>query len=616
MKHLLLLLLLLATRSAFAQGENNNWNFSMNLGFQFLPSGPVFRSSAMLGASESSSTISDANGQELFYTDGVKVWDRMGQRMTNACATCDGAAGMLAGNTSSAQGALIVQRPGSTTRYYIFVTDCQENLYRGGLTYTEVDMTLRGGLGGITDVQNVRLPTPVATSSGPITEGVVGMQHVNRRDTWVVVHGRNDSFYSFLVTSAGIGTVPVVSRSGSPNNRLSFMKFSPSGRQLARCGGWISDTELFDFDGATGVISNRQTLAEATNDIIVHDLEFSPDGNKLYVQESLMKTSSTFELFLNQYDLRAGSTAAIRSSKLFVAEPPAAVNIYLGPDGRIYTSAAPHVGVIDRPNRRGTAAGYRAIGVPHLTTNGCIALQNLVRPQPPALDYMVETACAGSVVEFTPYEVPSGTGPLTWTFHDPRTGQTDSVQATTVRRAYPTAGTFDVTLSTTSRGQYYRFPRTVIISPLPTVTLSTNTVALCAGTKLLSIPTPPLGSTIRWSDGSSGVNIQVDKPGKYWVEVRNYQGCVSADTAVAVACKIPNIITPNNDGQNDAFHPQGLRAGAWNLDVFNRWGRLVYQQKGYDNRWDAAGLADGIYFFQLTNPASGQQLKGHVEVVR
>ncbi len=60
----------------------------------------------------------------------------------------------------------------------------------------------------------------------------------------------------------------------------------------------------------------------------------------------------------------------------------------------------------------------------------------------------------------------------------------------------------------------------------------------------------------------------------------------------------PNIITPNGDGFNDQFvipnadkYPNNI------LQVFNRWGKKVYEQQNYDNQWDGGGLSEGTYFY-------------------
>lgn len=124
--------------------------------------------------------------------------------------------------------------------------------------------------------------------------------------------------------------------------------------------------------------------------------------------------------------------------------------------------------------------------------------------------------------------------------------------------------------------------------------------------------------------------------GDYSTELKVYnpQGC---DTSYyhtvkvePVKLKIPNVFTPNGDGTNDYFIisldggsdvPSGGDNGSRGyretgaeyenyeplnryyesseLTIFNRWGRVVYHSKDYQNDWDGGGLSDGTYFYVL-----------------
>ncbi|MBL1410490.1 T9SS type B sorting domain-containing protein [Sphingobacterium faecale] len=83
---------------------------------------------------------------------------------------------------------------------------------------------------------------------------------------------------------------------------------------------------------------------------------------------------------------------------------------------------------------------------------------------------------------------------------------------------------------------------------------------------------------------------------------------------------IPNVFTPNGDGDNDTFFILGLELFKnAELRVFNRLGNEVYRADNYRNDWNGQGLNDGTYFYYLKfEDETGQTHvnKGYVTILR
>lgn len=82
---------------------------------------------------------------------------------------------------------------------------------------------------------------------------------------------------------------------------------------------------------------------------------------------------------------------------------------------------------------------------------------------------------------------------------------------------------------------------------------------------------------------------------------------------------IPNVITPNGDGRNDVFKIDGINKNTV-LKIFDRWGKLEYENSNYDNSWDGTDmngepLNSGNFIYILEILDSGIK-KGNVFIKR
>lgn len=84
---------------------------------------------------------------------------------------------------------------------------------------------------------------------------------------------------------------------------------------------------------------------------------------------------------------------------------------------------------------------------------------------------------------------------------------------------------------------------------------------------------------------------------------------------------IPNLFTPNGDGNNDTFEIRGLEFfDANDLVIVNRWGNEVYKSGNYQNNWTGEGLNEGTYYYVLRVKADAaaawQVYKGYITLIR
>ena len=107
--------------------------------------------------------------------------------------------------------------------------------------------------------------------------------------------------------------------------------------------------------------------------------------------------------------------------------------------------------------------------------------------------------------------------------------------------------------------------------------------------------------------------------GSISIVLHSFNACNSAtDTLVLTFPEfiIPNVFTPlpNTPGFNDFFVIQGLPANS-SLEIFDRWGLLVYKSASYQNNWDAAEVNDDTYYYILNTPDK-KSYHGFVRVIK
>ena len=124
------------------------------------------------------------------------------------------------------------------------------------------------------------------------------------------------------------------------------------------------------------------------------------------------------------------------------------------------------------------------------------------------------------------------------------------------------------------------------------------------------------GTGVLTSTNTAGTSLIGNSTGVFQVTVMDVCGAIENDqveVTVEPSCEIsiPNVITPDGSGPitNEIFYIENLdKFPNSELQIFNRWGKKVYESASYLNNWNGGKLTDGTYYYVLTVPASGQVL--------
>ena len=369
MKKILLLTFLLLASFTYSQNEAANWYFGDNAGINFdvNTNNVTALLDGQLATDEGCTSISDENGDLLFYTDGITVYNKNHVAMQNGFN--------LKGNPSSTQSGIIVPKPQDPDIFYIFTVDTEYNSTPDeGFHYSEVDMTANGGLGAVTSNKNINLLNNTSEKLSAV------LKDCQTENIWVITFAsntggeNNNSIYAYEVTATGVNTTPVISTFGiSAQERRGYLKVSPDGSKIA-CANVGAGLFLFDFDTNTGQASNPQIINTNFNPAGKpqgsYGVEFSPNSQVLYVTTYFETPNSDFNNpnaqygALLQYDLNAVNISA--SEEVLDQRVMYRSALQLGPDGKIYRSLSatynqgtPFLSTINSPNSLGQAANYQ-----------------------------------------------------------------------------------------------------------------------------------------------------------------------------------------------------------------------------------------------------------------
>ena len=395
-KNSALLLLLIFAINAFAQDKSGyNWYFGNRAGMtwnttQSITSTPIFggggaqtlngiptplTGSALANQLEGVFGMSDANGNLMFYSDGVTIWNRNHVAMTNGSG--------LTGHWSSTQSGIVIPFPGDGNKFIAFCIGASEQGGGATLTYSVIDMTASGGLGAV-----IEKNMPVTGHRGRLLETVSAVRHANGVDYWVVAPGAGNASTAALnvwrVTSTGVQPachhVHYTGIASSSDTHAGYFRFSADGEYFV----WPEhvSTRLFfgRLNTSTGTFSLVKYVRSPSR---AYGCEISPDNEVVYVSTYMGNTVLAYKLsnLLAAPDNAAASAVAYKT----VSVGTTTGALQLAPDGRIYGSLGSgssgfnsNILVIDNVSDYDNFKVHRINGLLPSGTGGGIGLPNIM----------------------------------------------------------------------------------------------------------------------------------------------------------------------------------------------------------------------------------------------
>jgi gliding motility-associated-like protein len=132
-------------------------------------------------------------------------------------------------------------------------------------------------------------------------------------------------------------------------------------------------------------------------------------------------------------------------------------------------------------------------------------------------------------------------------------------------------------------------------------------------------------SAFRWEFGDGAMSQDFDAQHRYEASdsIRTFTVTLTSGESFCSESKsqpvtsvtpfVPNFISPNGDGKNDVFEIK--TDGDIELNIYNRWGKPIYQDKNYKNHWGSAETSSGVYYYEIIFNDKNTRCNGWIHVM-
>ena len=183
---------------------------------------------------------------------------------------------------------------------------------------------------------------------------------------------------------------------------------------------------------------------------------------------------------------------------------------------------------------------------------------------------------------------------------------------------------------TASNGCSSQDEKNIQVNPTPSADAGADRVVLEGGTVMIAAKAS-VNCKYTWSPAIAIDDISILTPKvsplvdtRYQLKVESFEGCVGVDDVMVTVLKkieVPNAFSPNGDGVNDTWKiPYLLSYPGASVEVYNRYGQLVFKSVGYSKEWNGeyngSVLPIGTYYW-IIDPKNGRpRMNGSVTLIR
>lgn len=144
----------------------------------------------------------------------------------------------------------------------------------------------------------------------------------------------------------------------------------------------------------------------------------------------------------------------------------------------------------------------------------------------------------------------------------------------------------------------------IIITESESIDISLgNDTIICTGENITIGDLNNSNVSYLWSSGENSAQLSISDSGLYWLMGTSLSGCGSDVDSMYLSLEdcnnyiyIPNSFSPNGDGINDIFIPKGIGIEDFSMQIYNRWGQLIFSTHSLDKGWD--GKLNGTILMQ------------------